>query len=92
MKYKNIATGTESTARAGDYDNPYIFFIAQFCEEVCEFVIDLERDRVQPLGAIEGDGRDAVALFVEKSLRSIHKFISLSLDPLAENNLKVDEL
>ncbi len=40
-------------------------------EKVGEFVIDLERDRVKPLGTIERDGRDAVALFVEKTLGGI---------------------
>src|SRR5205807_7617316 len=71
----DIATGTEGAARAGNYDNPRIFFIAQFCEEVCQLVIDLERNCVQTLRTIQRDRSDAIALFVEKRIGTVHALL-----------------
>ena len=50
----------------------HIFFIAQLRKEGSQFVIDLKRDRVQALGTIERNRRDAILCFEEKRFRTEH--------------------
>ena len=64
----HVAAGTERAAGAGDDDYAHVLLISQLGKEVSKLVIDLKRDRVQPLGTIERNRRDAIALFVEKTL------------------------
>ena len=79
----DISARTKRPPGAGDYDHAHVVFIAQLRKKVREFVIDLERDRVQTLGPVERDGSDPAVLFVEETLWSIHSlFIALFVGAL----------
>jgi hypothetical protein len=68
----DVAAGTEGAAGASYHHDAHIIFRTQLRKESGEFVIHLERDCVETLRPIQGNRRNAVALFVEKRFRVLH--------------------
>jgi hypothetical protein len=57
----------------GDHDYANVWFIAQGGKRFRQLPVNFERDRIQPLGPIQGDRRDArLPLFVKKALGFVH--------------------
>ena len=54
----DVAAGAEGAAGAGDDDGADAGLGVERAEGVAELGVDLEGERVEPLGAVEGDGRD----------------------------------
>ena len=56
----HVAAGAEIAAGAGDDDGAAIVGVGEAAEEIAQFGVALERQRVFALGAVERDGRDAI--------------------------------
>ena len=54
----DVAAGAEGAPGAGDDDGADARLGVEGAEGVAELGVDLEGERVEPLGAVEGDGRD----------------------------------
>ena len=75
----NITARTEVISRAGKYNSVYFLIITQRFKEIAKLVIYLEGEGIHDLGAVEGQGRNAFAHFVQKIISHSRPLSHLSL-------------
>ena len=66
-----VLPGTEGFARAGNHDDAYFRVFAHLLERVNELEAEVVVERVVAVGAVEGDGGNAVFEFVEEDIGHI---------------------
>ena len=58
----DVAAGAERAPGAGDDDRPNAWLGIELLECVTKLSVHLERQRIETLGAVQGDGSDGCAL------------------------------
>src|SRR5262249_2347426 len=64
-----IAARAESAAASRDHDRAYVGLAVEPFERLGELLVDLERERVEPLRAVERDRRDPARWLVREGRR-----------------------
>ena len=64
----HVSTRTKSAARARDDNDTNIDFMGKCGKRVGQLAIDIERQRIQPLGTIKRDRCNSITYFVKEML------------------------